>query len=135
VSTRLAFIGVLLLGVCAAGAQPIDMEQVATKSSRLGVDQISPNAQERASLPAPSKVATRAAPGDPPLSSRTSRKDSIDPEEIARVLGAGQANTIDAAAALASGAVAIDSANAPPTPPSDTEQEPSARAPVEPRAR
>jgi len=135
VNTRLALMIVSLAAAPCAGAQPIGMDQVAGKSARLSVEQISPTAQER-SPSAPSAIAPpRAAAGDPPLVSRVQRKDSIDPEEIARVLGAGQANTIDAAAALASGAVAIDSANAPSTPPSDTEQEPSVRAPVEPRAR
>ena len=134
-NTRLALMIVSLAAAPCAGAQPIGMDQVAGKSARLSVEQISPTAQER-SPSAPAAIAPpRVAAGDPPLASRLQRKDSIDPEEIARVLGAGQANTIDAAAALASGAVAIDASTAPAAAPSDTDKEQSARAPVEPRER
>ena len=74
---------------------------------KLKVSQLARDLQERAApsstlkpAPAPSSLEAMLAPA-PRL-----RRDSIDPEEIARVLDRGEATSIDAASAIASNMIA-----------------------------
>lgn len=94
-----------------------------TTSDRATVGQLPSNLTERAGAPAtpPDGAAPPSHPAAPPLAPARNAA-SVDPDEIARLLARGEAASIDAAAAIATG-LAPTTATTPAEP--DMEPDPS----------
>jgi len=103
---RRALFACASLAALSASAQPVGMEQIVRRPAELsGIEQVPAGAAERASPKAGSAEASQAPDAAAPslllaLPKRPVRS-SVDADEIARLLGNGQATSIDAAAALA----------------------------------
>lgn len=100
-----------------AGAQPVSIDQITPPSRHTSdVEQVPSSRTERRGAALAQSDA--GAPAEQPdLSPRGTSRSSVDADEIARLLGAGRASSIDAAAAVATGA--IEATNAGATPPSE----------------
>jgi hypothetical protein len=104
--------GVILIFIAlwapSASAQPFTIEQVVPpQPKQFGIAQVPAAAIERAGaapsagLEAESGAAEFRAPTLLAIPPRRALRGSIDADELARMLGAGRANSIDAAAAVA----------------------------------
>lgn len=104
-----------------AAAQPISIDQINPPSRHVSdVEQVPASRTERrgAALALSGAVDPSEQAG---LSPRGASRSSVDAEEIARLLSTGRASSIDAAAALATGAIEAGAAGA-----SAPEEEPKA---------
>ena len=108
-SFGLSVVAIALASGIAQAQSTATVDQIgqAPKAAIAAIDQIGAGARERTQPPTPIMPSRAQAAAEIDLSvRRRPAQSTVDPDDIARVLNAGEAVTIDAAAAIASGAIA-----------------------------